>query len=192
LKRRTLFFAFLSLCLYSCSSNSNKVKEKGQFEKGILINGGKVQSISDFIKKDASVFYLVRHAEKEAGENPGLTSEGSLRAERIAKILESAPLSEVYSTGYKRTILTATPSAALKKLEVNNYIVQRQAELIDSLISQQGKQFLIVGHSNTIPGLLNLFQNKKVYNDINESEYDNFFVVVANSKDDCKIFELKY
>ncbi|MFT5165398.1 MAG: 2,3-bisphosphoglycerate-dependent phosphoglycerate mutase [Saprospiraceae bacterium] len=192
MKQQTVLYTLLLFCFFSCTSRQKGSRGADQYEKGITIVDGKVQSISSYHEQDATIFYLVRHAEKEKGEDPGLTSEGTLRAEKLAKILEPTQLSAIYSTNLKRTINTASPSAGLKNLEINSYDARQQSELVESLISRKGEQFLIVGHSNSIPGLLNLFQKKKVYKDIRESEFDNIYIVMANSKDDCKVIELKF
>lgn len=58
------------------------------------------------------VIYAVRHAEKESeGDDPGLTEEGTARAEALAVLLADAPLSAVYATDLRRTQDTVRPTA---------------------------------------------------------------------------------
>ncbi len=108
--------------------------------------------------QDSTVFYLIRHAEKDrtdsANKNPHLNAEGLIRAEKWGEILEKIELDEIYSSPYFRTQETATPSALKHQLKITTYEPGK-------LYSKQwlslcvGKTILIVGHSNTIPQLVN-------------------------------------
>ena len=46
--------------------------------------------------------YMVRHAEKEKGDDPALTDNGKKRAERLAKLLKNENVVKVYSTETRR------------------------------------------------------------------------------------------
>jgi len=192
MKKLLVLFIGLSLCLFDCSKNVNGKMINGLHENGITTAGGKELKIPGYTKEGATVFYLVRHAEKEKGGDPGLTEEGTMRAKKLGEILNNVKLNAIYSTNRKRTIYTAAPTAELQKMEVDSYNAKKQEELVTQLNNRKGENFLIVGHSNTIPDLLNLFQSKKVYEHIDEKEYDNFYVVVQDDAGDCTIHELKY
>ena len=58
-----------------------------------------------------TTIYLVRHAEKQAGDNPDLTVVGRARADILSRELQDAGLTEVWSTDTIRTIETAKPTA---------------------------------------------------------------------------------
>lgn len=191
MKQLLVLLSFCALGLLSCSKNVNGKMVDGLHEKGIIV-GKKELPLKGYTKEGATVFYLVRHAEKEKGKDPGLTEAGTDRAKKLGEILRSVNVSGIYSTNRKRTIYTAAPTAEIQKMEVDSYNAKKQKKLIDKLLVEKGKHFLIVGHSNTIPALLNLFQTKKVYDHIDEKTYDNFYVVVVNGPDDCRIHELKY
>ncbi len=190
--KQLLLFILLSFTALSCSKNLNGKMVNDLNDKGVIAAGGKSISIPGYTKGDAAIFYLVRHAEKEGGKDPSLTDDGMIRAKKLGKMLEDVKLSTIFSTNYKRTIYTAAPTAELQKMEVDSYNPKKQSEFLDPLLSRQGEKFLIVGHSNSIPNLLNLFQSKKVYDHIDESVYDNLFIVLYKSEEDCKIIELKY
>ncbi len=140
-------------------------------------------SIGALNDESYTIFYLVRHAEKQtSGNDPALLPEGTERAKRLADILSDAKLNMVCSSPYKRTQATANPTAEIKNLKITNYN-QRQndqsAFFTDLLNNKQGSRVLVVGHSNTIPKLLNHFLGSNVYDDISESEYNNFFIVAV-------------
>ena len=53
---------------------------------------------------------LVRHAEKElTGDDPGLTAQGSERADALAHVVGEMDVAAVYATQYARTRATALP-----------------------------------------------------------------------------------
>lgn len=184
-----LVFSFI---FYACSPDLNGKMVSDMYEKGFLAMDGEQFPIPGYAEKDAVVCYLVRHAEKASGPDPELTDAGTERARKLGNMLENVSLKGIYSTQTKRTVHTATPSAEKHKMEIDSYNARKQEELVTELKARKGEQFLIVGHSNSIPNMLNLFQEKKVYDHIDESVYDNFYVLIIDARDKVKIIELKY
>lgn len=120
--------------------------------------------------------YLVRHAEKQkSGKDPELTLCGLERAAQLAKMLSQAKIEKVYSTNYKRTNSTATPTAKSLTLDVTLYEPRNLTEFAQELLSA-GKNSLVVGHSNTTPQLVSLLIDQKV-NEITEKDFSNLYVV---------------
>ncbi len=122
---------------------------------------------------------LVRHAEKvtSTDQDPELTSEGKQRAERLAQTIKKYKPGAIYSTDYKRTRDTAAPMAARRKLTVQTYDARKPSELIDSIMKSKTKRFLIVGHSNTIPGLANLLGKKELFKNLDDSEHGAIWII---------------
>jgi broad specificity phosphatase PhoE len=121
---------------------------------------------------------LVRHAEKvDASQDPDLSSEGKARAEKLAKIVKRYKPGAIYSTDFKRTRDTVAPMAAKRKLKVEIYDAKKPTDLIDAIMKSKTKRFLIVGHSNTIPGLANLLGKKEVFKNLDDSEYGAIYIV---------------
>ena len=129
----------------------------------------------------ATTYYLIRHAEKDLSGghngNPPLTAAGEERAEEWARYFKRKGIDAVYSTNYERTRSTATPAARAAGLEVQIY---RPGELYTEAFQRahEGKSVLIVGHSNTIPALVNrLVDSGTPLSDIDESEYGHLYTV---------------
>lgn len=122
---------------------------------------------------------LIRHAEKEdaTSADPELSAEGKQRAERLVRVLRKYKPGAVYSTDFKRTRDTAGPTASRRKLQVQIYDARKLAELIDAIMKSKTKRFLIVGHSNTIPGLANLLGKKELFKNLDDSEYGAIWIV---------------
>ena len=52
---------------------------------------------------DWTSIFIVRHAEKEAGDDPGLTAQGLERARRLEELLSNARIDALFSSEYRRT-----------------------------------------------------------------------------------------
>ncbi len=122
---------------------------------------------------------LVRHAEKVETDDldPDLNDAGKQRAERLVQKIEKYRPGAVYSTDLKRTRETAGPIAAKRHKPVEIYDPKKPQELIDKVMNSKTKRFVIVGHSNTIPGLANLLLKKELFKSLDESEYATIWLI---------------
>ncbi len=128
-----------------------------------------------------TTFYIVRHAEKEMGTAPGLTPQGMARAEFYATFFEDTEFSAIYSTDTRRTIATATPLAEAKKMGVTNYASGLEFDAFaKTLLAQHGgTNVFVVGHSNTVPLLINALSNTQDYTDIPHDDYEQLVQVIS-------------
>ena len=192
IKSISIFFISL-LFLISCQPSLEDSKVKQIIGNEVVTENGKHFKFDGLGKNGTTSFFLVRHAEKQEGDDPDLTQKGVERAKRLATILKEVPLKTIFSTDTKRTRATVAPIAELLNLEIVNYSAENQIDLIESTLKYgAGDNYLIVGHSNTIPNILNLFKGKKVYENIDGSIYDDLFVVITKPGEDTQIIELKY
>ncbi len=119
--------------------------------------------------------YLVRHAEKQKGDNPGLTEAGHARAEALKDLLLDKGVTHIYSTNYKRTLETAKPLAAALGLDVNIYDGHDLPTFSKQIHNLPGVH-LVVGHSNTTPQLASYISGQKL-NPMPETEYNRFIQI---------------
>ncbi len=130
----------------------------------------------------SQTYYVVRHAEKaQTSDNPPLTDAGMQRAQALNDYLKNKHISFIFSTNTLRTISTATP---LSKTIHSNIILYKNADkaFIDTLKALR-KNTLIVGHSNTVDDIVNALSNaENVHGDLNDTQYDNLYVVVIKRK----------
>lgn len=124
--------------------------------------------------------YLVRHAEKQAdgGKEPVLTLVGQQRATNIAKMLKDKNITAIYSSDYNRTRQTAQPLAQILGLTITIYDPAKLKAFAKQILSKpfsidQGN-LLIVGHSNTTPGLAS-FLGGEDFGEIDHSEYHRVY-----------------
>jgi dipeptidyl aminopeptidase/acylaminoacyl peptidase/phosphohistidine phosphatase SixA len=139
------------------------------------------------ISTDTTTVYLVRHAEKAAdgSRDPALTNMGEQRAITFAEMLRGKPLTHVFSTPYTRTRQTATPTAIAHGLEIEEYDPSEAEKMVSKLKTLTGT-ILVTGHSNTIPGLVNLLTGE-TFADLDESVYDHVFIVSINEKGSAQL-----
>ena len=122
--------------------------------------------------------YLVRHAEKAAGPDPSLTIVGRARAEILTQELAGAGLTEIWSTDTKRTRETAKPTSDATRLPIRIYDPARQKAFAAQLKATPGT-ILVVGHSNTVPQLVELLGGKAGAPIDEATEYDRLYVVTV-------------
>lgn len=128
---------------------------------------------------------LLRHAEKEVVTNgdkmmqadPPLSAEGKQRAENLVVALKDYLPVAIYSSNYERTRATVKPLAARHGVEIQFYDPRNQQSFADLLRSLAGQTIVVVGHSNTIPALVNLLTGEQAYENLDETVYNKIFVV---------------
>lgn len=127
-----------------------------------------------------TTIYLVRHAEKmkDGSKDPSLDEIGIKRAERLSEILKNTELKAIYASPYKRTRQTAQPTADQKNMSILLYDPSKQEEFSKTLVNEYtGSNTLVVGHSNTVPMLVNILIDAESYPQLKDDEYDKLFVV---------------
>ncbi|WP_434951699.1 histidine phosphatase family protein [Shewanella sp. HL-SH4] len=132
-------------------------------------------------------FILVRHGEKQPGDDPQLTKQGTERAERLAQMLQHIPLDKVYSTDYQRTQLTAQPTAIGHHLPITSYDPSDLDSFSQQLFKRPGS-YLIVGHSNTTAILAHKLNQPSVNTDPDHAEeFDRLYFIEVNIVDGKRI-----
>ena len=142
---------------------------------------------------NATVFFIVRHAEKnmqESSSDPSLSPEGSARAARLAAHLRNVGLTAVYATRTKRAMLTAAPTAENESLKVLPYGNDLAAETARFLDIHRGKRLLVVGHSNTVPLMLNILTKTGSYTP--NEDYDALYMVILAKAQPAEVVLLRY
>ena len=110
-------------------------------------------------ERDTSLaFIVVRHVEKASDDarDPALSAIGERHAAALAGRLRDEPLTAVYATPFRRTQQTARPVAEAHGLGVASYAAELPAGELALRLRRdhRGGAVLVVGHSNTVPGIV--------------------------------------
>ena len=169
---KKIFLLSLLLVIFSCNNSVKKDNNSSSEEKSVTTN-----TTNDDVE---TTYYLIRHAEKDRSDpnntDPGLTEEGLERAKYWATYFSDKNIHQIYSTDYNRTQLTAYFVSVDYYLGVQNYV---PGELFteDFKLVTKGEVVLIVGHSNTIPRLVNNMIGENKYPDIDDNDNSSLYIV---------------
>jgi broad specificity phosphatase PhoE len=150
--------------------------------------------------QSSTVVIVVRHAEKATDDprDPGLSDAGQTRAQALAKALEQAGLDAAYSTQYRRTRLTAEPAAKAAGIDVQvrpidgGNAATYAADLARDLRAlPAGSTALVVGHSNTVPDLVEAISGQAAA-DMPETEYDRYTVIILEADGGARVITSRY
>jgi phosphohistidine phosphatase SixA len=127
---------------------------------------------------------LVRHAEKalDQGNDPGLTEAGQARAQALIATLREAGVGAIITTEWQRTRLTAAPLA--DALDITAMVVatagadgaEHPQKVAAMVRSQRAEVVLVVGHSNTLPQIIQALGGPAT-GDIADGDYGNLFLL---------------
>lgn len=153
--------------------------------KKILFTLFAVCAIQFSFSQNTTTYYLIRHADKvltnKNDRDPNLNERGKKRAQIWASVFKHIDFDLIYSSNYKRTIQTATPTAELKNLKINIYNPRKLFDE-DFQKATAGKTVLVVGHSNSTPTLANKILSENKYAQIDEKIYSNLYIITVTPK----------
>jgi broad specificity phosphatase PhoE len=147
-----------------------------------------------------TVVVVVRHAEKASDDpkDPSLSEAGQARAEALAVALEGLPLQHAISTQYKRTHDTAVPAAKaagidvhVKPIDATNAATYARDLVAHIRKDHAGQNLLIVGHSNTVPEMVEALTGVAPA-PMGEEEFDRIYVVTLPADGPARFVVLKY
>jgi broad specificity phosphatase PhoE len=126
----------------------------------------------------ATTLLIVRHADRE-GAADALSAAGVARAQELVHVGEKAGLVAIYRSDTIRARDTAAPLAAALGLAAVTYPANDTAALVSDIFADhRGEKVLVVGHSNTVPDIIEA-AGGPVLADIDDEEFDNLFVVTV-------------
>jgi phosphohistidine phosphatase SixA len=135
---------------------------------------------------------LVRHAEKleTTVADPGLTSMGQARAQALAEVLRDVPLAAIYVTEYRRSQDTAAPVAEMTGGQIVEVPADDVPALLQQLRSHRGDVVLVVGHSDTLPGIISGLGGTSTA--VGGDDYSGMFIVTSGPVTRTRVLTLRY
>jgi broad specificity phosphatase PhoE len=137
---------------------------------------------------------LIRHGERNAptpsNPDPHLDAAGKARAKSLIHVFGQSGIKAIYRSHFARAKETAQPLAThlgLAAIEMDEALQIRN----DILSNHTGQTVLVIGHSDTVPDVINglVAGNLPI---INDSEFDNMFVVKIFGQGRASMTRLKY
>ena len=140
---------------------------------------------------------LVRHAELLNSPMSGpkqvpLSEAGSQRARRLASLLKDSGIDAIYVTDFMRTQKTAEPLS--QELHKPLTVIPKgdPRQLVERLrANRDAHTVLLVGHSDTLPGLLKTLGYPGDIK-IDAQDYGNLFVVMTKREGAPGFLRLRY
>ena len=137
---------------------------------------------------------LIRHGERSAltptPPDPPLTAAGKARALTLRHVLGAAGIKDIYRSHFLRAQQTAQPLAT--QLALTPLVLDDAASIkADILAHHAGHTVLMIGHSNTVPELIQQL-GAGTLPVIDESVFDNLFVVKLLGSGTASLTHLKY
>jgi phosphohistidine phosphatase SixA len=136
---------------------------------------------------------LVRHAEKaaDAGDDPPLTAAGRARAAELARMLAASGVTAVYASEWQRTQETVAPLAERLGLTPEIVPAGETNALARKILDRGSGAVLVAAHSNTIGPIIEALGGDPIP-PIDETDYDDLFVVTVLGPDKATVLHLTY
>ena len=139
---------------------------------------------------------VVRHAEKAnaTADDPPLNGAGEARAKDLVEVVRNAGVGAIITTQFIRTRATAQPTASALGLTPTVVTTTGSGHLqnvVAEIQKHPGQTVLVVGHSNTVPAIVDLLVGVKP-NAICDSKYDDLFIVTMMSDGKAGVVQARY
>ncbi len=151
-------------------------------DKLAQIEAAKIQQES--LSKTTQI-YILRHTEKadETAEDPSLSAAGIERAKYWKKVLQHTDFDQVFTTEFKRNIQTAELISAESSVKPELYYPM-SFDVLKFLNLIKGQKVLIIGHSNTIPDMVNRLIDETRYPPMSHENYNILYTITINENGD--------
>lgn len=201
-----LFILLISGMFYSCSNTEDSTgatkheidipvsKVNKITASQIFFENGQTIDIPNAENPEYSTLIIVRHAEKLSDvDNPSLNGPGIQRANNLKDILLPLNPERVYTTSFRRSVETSMPLAKAIKKPNMHYKPKKYYDLFDIVLKQhKAKRAVVIGHSNTVPEMLNLLTGEKRFQEIDERDYSNMYLVQTKGLGESEVLALKF
>ena len=120
--------------------------------------------------------FVIRHADR-AGSADDLSALGTARADELVHVLGEAEIEAIYRSNTVRNEKTAAPLAQDLGVTPIVYGAGGTQQLVSEILSvHAGNRVLVVGHSNTVPEIVERLSGQTV-GSIGSNVYDDLFLV---------------
>ncbi len=127
---------------------------------------------------DVTQIYILRHTEKAniTSEDPVLSEQGIERAKYWKKVLQHTDFDKVFTTDFKRNIQTADIISKERTIQPDLYHPM-SFDVLKFINQIRGQKVLVIGHSNTIPDMVNRLLGETKYPPMSHENYNILYLV---------------
>ncbi|MEM7434953.1 MAG: histidine phosphatase family protein [Myxococcota bacterium] len=147
-----------------------------------------------------TTYYVVRHAERNLGEDPPINEEGEVRAERLADALDQAGIDEIVATLFVRTQQTGEPLAERTDIPISvappematwpEFATEVAAWQLDREVA--GTTYLMIGHSSGYNTTLLQALGAPVNDEVLAEAYQDIVILSREPDGTVKLSTLQY
>lgn len=132
-------------------------------------------------KSNVTQIFILRHTEKadDTSENPELSAKGIERAAYWKKVLQHTTFDQVFTTEFKRNIQTANLIASNSSVKPEMYYPM-SFDVLTFMNQIKGQTVLIIGHSNTIPDMVNRLIDETKYPPMSHQNYNILYTITIS------------
>ena len=147
-----------------------------------------------------TVVFVVRHAEKAVGggDDPPLTEAGLRRAQALVQVVEDAHIGAIYSSQFTRNRETSKPlsdktGVPVTEVPVNLYQPGDYGQMLakEILSKHAGECVVVVGHQNTVPGVIQGLSGQTVPG-LRDTEYGSLFIIIIPADGGPRLIRAQY
>lgn len=181
-KNKLLLPVLLALLIVSLAFH---IKQYLSAPSNVNLSHTEIASINQESNSNVTQIYILRHAEKSNlnRENPVLSQEGIKRANYWKRVLQYTKFDRIYTTDFIRNIQTAKIVGGDVKAEPELYYPM-SFEILKFIQQIQGQKVLIIGHSNTIPDMVNRIIDETKYPPMSHKNYNLMYIITINENGD--------
>ena len=123
----------------------------------------------------ASPVYVMRHLERDAGKDPSLNAVGAKHAEELSAWFRRDRPKTIFVTPFRRTQETVAPLAKRLRIDPITYDPAKPELMIAQVKASKGP-VLIVGHSNTVPKIVEVLGGSSAP-DLADTDYGRIWII---------------
>ncbi len=144
---------------------------------------------------------VLRHAEalKDGAQNPSLSENGKAQVEELIKTVENTGVAAVFTTQFNRTRETGQRVAdhfkiPLIPVEINGQNIAAYPKMLAERIRAEyaGKTVMVIGHSNTVPPIVEAFSGKMPPLIDDATELDAIYFVSSKKSGEGSVMKARY
>ena len=187
---RILFF---SLCFSPLFGQTNNTQYISRVTKSMMyFTSGDSIPMSYNGKDTAQYFFFIFEAEEDTiGLDPGLSTNGRWRAIHLAKIFKEYSFKTIFSTPFRKGILTLQPLTDQTKQKLTYYDQADIKALHKKMENAWPASCIIIIHKETFPLILKKYLKQAFTENISTEPSDKIYVL-KRTKKQSQLFSYRY